>query len=111
MRTVNYALVGSKVKAKRLKLGITQEKLAELCLISVSYVAHIERGTRNLSLDTAVRIASALNMSLDYLLLDELHTSNRILDSLGTELERCSEPQIEKFLQLSRVLLENIDKL
>lgn len=111
MRTVNYTLVGQKIRDKRLKLGITQEKLAEMCLISVSYVAHIERGTRNLSLDTAVRISTVLDISLDYLILDELRDNNRIMDSLETELKKCSPKQIDTFLKISRVLIQNIDEL
>ena len=67
MQTVNYTLVGQKIKDKRLKLGITQEQLAEKCDISVSYIAHIERGTKSLSLETAVKVSNALNVSLDYL--------------------------------------------
>ncbi|MBQ7003467.1 MAG: helix-turn-helix transcriptional regulator [Oscillospiraceae bacterium] len=111
MKTVNYQLVGQKIRDKRMKLGITQEKLAELCLISVSYVAHIERGTRSLSLDTAVRVANALDMSLDFLLLDEIHSHSRMIDSLQTELDRCTPEQIEKFVRLSRVLIANIDEI
>ncbi len=111
MKTVNYQLVGQKIRDKRMKLGITQEKLAELCLISVSYVAHIERGTRSLSLDTAVRVANALDMSLDFLLLDEIHSHSRMIDSLQTELDRCTPEQIEKFVRLSKVLIANIDEI
>lgn len=111
MKTVNYQLVGQKIRDKRMKLGITQEKLAELCLISVSYVAHIERGTRSISLDTAVRVANALDMSLDFLLLDEIHSHSRMIDSLQTELDRCTPEQIEKFVRLSRVLIANIDEI
>ncbi len=111
MKTVNYQLVGQKIRDKRMKLGITQEKLAEQCLISVSYVAHIERGTRSLSLDTAVRVANALDMSLDFLLLDEIHSHSRMIDSLQTELDRCTPEQIEKFVRLSKVLIANIDEI
>lgn len=111
MRKVNYTLVGRKIKDKRLKMGITQEKLAEMCFISVSYVAHIERGTRNLSLDTAVRISTVLDISLDYLILDELHDNNRIMDSLETELEKCSLKQVDAFLRISRILIQNIEEL
>lgn len=43
MLTIDYYLVGEKIKEKRLKLGMTREQFAEKCDISVSYIAHIER--------------------------------------------------------------------
>ena len=46
MLNVDYYLVGSKIKEKRKSKGLTQEQLAEQCDISVSYIAHIERGTK-----------------------------------------------------------------
>lgn len=111
MQTVNYTLVGQKIKDKRLKLGITQEQLAEKCDISVSYIAHIERGTKSLSLETAVKVSNALNVSLDYLLIDEIHDNSRIIEALESELDRCTPKQIDKFIKLSRVLIQNIDEI
>lgn len=111
MQTVNYTLVGQKIKDKRLKLGITQEQLAEKCDISVSYIAHIERGTKSLSLETAVKVSNALNVSLDYLLIDEIRDNSRIIEALESELDQCTPKQIDKFIKLSRVLIQNIDEI
>lgn len=111
MQTVDYTLVGRKIKEKRLKCGMTQEQLAERCDISVSYVAHIERGTKSLSLETAVRISNVLQISLDALLLDEIREPARIFDALDDELRQCSPEQTERFLRLARLLIHHIDEL
>lgn len=111
MKFIDYSLIGNKIKERRLKLGITQEQLAEQCNISVSYVAHIERGSRRLSLDTAVIISNVLDISLDYLLLDELSSENRMIKSLETQLSRCTPKQIERFLKISQVLISHIDEI
>ena len=87
MQTVDYTLVGEKIKSRRLKIGLTQEKLAEICDISVSYIAHIERGTKSLSLETAVKISNALDISLDYLLINEINNNSRIIKALESELD------------------------
>lgn len=111
MQTVDYTLVGEKIKSRRLKIGLTQEKLTEICDISVSYIAHIERGTKSLSLETAVKISNALDISLDYLLINEINNNSRIIKALESELDKCTSKQIDKFIRLSRVIIENIDEI
>lgn len=98
-------------EAGRLKIGLTQEKLAEICDVSVSYIAHIERGTKSLSLETAVKISNALDISLDYLLINEINNNSRIIKALESELDKCTSKQIDKFIRLSRVIIENIDEI
>ncbi|MGN0576146.1 MAG: helix-turn-helix domain-containing protein [Ruminococcus sp.] len=111
MQTVNYTIVGKKIKENRLKLKITQEQLAEKCDVSVSYIAHIERGTKSLSLETAVKVSNALNVSLDYLLIDEIHNNDRIIEAIEAELSKCTPTQIDKFIRIARVLIKNIDEI
>lgn len=65
---MNYALMGQKIKLNRKKDGYTQDQLAELVGISASFMGHIERGTRVMSLDTLWRLCVVLNMSADVLL-------------------------------------------
>lgn len=52
---------------------LSQEKMAELCGISSRYYQE-ERGKKIPRLDTAVRIFSALGLSLDLLLVSDLPT-------------------------------------
>ena len=70
MNNINYVNLGEKIKSTRKERGYTQEKLAEICDISTGFLGHIERGTRKLSLDTLFCIATVLNVSIDYLLID-----------------------------------------
>ncbi len=69
---MDYAALGKRIKAQRKLLGMTQEELAELAGISCSFMGHIERGTRKLSVDSLVKIADALRLSCDMLLQDSL---------------------------------------
>ena len=43
-------------------------QLAEAADLSVSYISHVERGKKRVSLDALVRIAQALEVTLDQLL-------------------------------------------
>lgn len=55
---------GTAVRARRKGLGISQEELADRAGLHRTYVADVERGARNLSLESIVRLAQALETSL-----------------------------------------------
>nr|WP_240460744.1 helix-turn-helix transcriptional regulator [Fictibacillus barbaricus] len=52
-----------KVKLIRKSLNLTQEELAERAHFQASYLAGIERGERNITLETLEKIANALEIS------------------------------------------------
>lgn len=54
---------GISLKAWRKRLGLSQEELAERADLHRTYVSDVERGSRNLSLESITRIAQALNIS------------------------------------------------
>lgn len=62
--------LGKRIRDERSKTGLTQEKLAELAEVSAAYMGRIERGERNITVKTLVKIANALGTTVDYLLID-----------------------------------------
>ena len=56
--------IGLKIKLLRNKLGISQEKLAELASLNKNSLGAIERGTSSAGIDTLERIAKALGIEL-----------------------------------------------
>lgn len=63
------AVVGENVRRLRLERGLTQEQLAFEAEIDLTYLGGIERGKRNPSLLVTVRIAGALGVSPEVLLI------------------------------------------
>lgn len=57
------AQFGANVRARRLELGWTQERLADAVGLHFTYISSVERGERNVSLRTIVRLAAALRTS------------------------------------------------
>ena len=51
------------IKEKRERLGISQKELAEKVGISQSFLCDIEQGRSKPSIDTAIKIAQALNVA------------------------------------------------
>ncbi|SKC87821.1 helix-turn-helix domain-containing protein [Maledivibacter halophilus] len=60
--------LGKRIREERLRLGLTQEDLAEYSNISLTYMGRVERGERNMTVKTLVNIANALGVTIDYLL-------------------------------------------
>jgi len=56
------------LRTARLRKGLSQEELADLCGLHRTYVGSIERGERNISIDNMERLAASLDIKLTELL-------------------------------------------
>lgn len=69
--------IGRKIKEQRVKKNISQEELAEIVDVTPSYISNLERGNRLASLKTTLDIVNALDMSFDYLMLENMKNSSK----------------------------------
>ena len=67
-----YIDLGRRIRQQRILASMTQECLAEYAGISLSFLGHIEHGTRKASIETLVKISNALGISPTMLLQDSL---------------------------------------
>ena len=59
--------IGSRIKAIRKAKGYTQEQLAELAGCHPTYIGQIERGEKNATIESILKITKALKISLSQL--------------------------------------------
>ena len=111
MHTIDYVEIGRKIRQARIELGLSQEKLAEQCSISTSFLGHIERGTRKMSLETMIALCSVLHISTDYLLMDELPDSDTVLTSLLESVKKSGTVQYQKYIYIIKVLAKIANEL
>jgi len=65
MRKIDLkSLLGTAIRTKRNDLGISQEELADRAGLHRTYISDIERGARNLSLESIDKLAQALHISI-----------------------------------------------
>ena len=104
---INYQELGLRIKNTRLKNGLTQEQLADKVGCNTSHISNIENNYTKLSLNVLLTIANALNVTIDYLLSNQLNTSS---DALNTEivnrLSLCNNKQKEQILQIIDILIK-----
>jgi len=65
-------MLGDKVKMLRNEMKITQQKLAEIIGVSQSTIGMIEGNNQGASNDTLIKLANALNTTVDFLLSDDI---------------------------------------
>lgn len=105
---MDYKELGKRIRAERIKLNLTQEKLAEKIEISESFLGHIERGDRKLSLETLIKISQTLNISIDYLLLGTMkQPPDTFLIEIINMLDKMDKEQSSMLLKMIKVLADN----
>jgi CheY-like chemotaxis protein/DNA-binding XRE family transcriptional regulator len=62
---------GTSVRAWRTRLGISQEELGERAGLHRTYISDVERGARNVSLESIEKLARALQVTVSKLLTEE----------------------------------------
>jgi hypothetical protein len=93
---VNYREIGIRIQKYRLENGLSQDKLADRVNSSQTYISEVEAGKHRLSLDTAVAIAKALDISVDRLLADYQDSSNEsTLQDILNSIRGMSPKQLE----------------
>ena len=75
MTTIDYHIIGAKIRELRLERNMTQAALAEAADLSIPYLSHIERAMKKPSLKSLVQISNALGVTLDCVL-----TGNQVAD-------------------------------
>lgn len=99
--------MGDRMKSKRLQLGYTQERVAELTDISFSTYSKIENAIQSPSLDTLIRISIVLDISMDYLIFRNENIKKDIDDfsDIITLLQNADFKQVQYVYELLSQLL------
>ena len=56
--------LGEKIRAERMRKGISQEQFGEIAKVHRTYVGMIERGEKNITLQNLVKFAKALGLQV-----------------------------------------------
>lgn len=98
---------GFKIREIRIMQNMTQQELADRCDLSLPFINLIENNKRMVSLETLIKILSALNISLSDF-FKEYSIDNEALSSL-IQLLQSSENQ-EEYIKMFTKILEYAKK-
>ncbi|MDA5109484.1 helix-turn-helix transcriptional regulator [Brevibacillus thermoruber] len=111
-------IVGNQIRKIRKLKGMTQERLAERSGLSFSYISDVERGTRNISLESLGKIISALGVKPAQLFedIEELpmhYGSDNIrtkIEGLNAMLSQRHADEVDFVIKVAREFLNTIDR-
>ena len=63
-------LLGRRIREERIRIGLTQEQIAEKINVSTTYVGFIERGMRSVTLEKLILLSECFQLPIDALLHD-----------------------------------------
>jgi transcriptional regulator with XRE-family HTH domain len=105
MYNIDYKELGKRIRTERRRQDLTQEKLAEMAGISDSFMGHIERGGRTLSIETLAKISNSLNLSIEFIICGEFNYQPDMLPAeINEALNRMSGSQRKVFLNIMKTL-------
>lgn len=108
VNVLNYELLGKQIRKQRKEKKYTLEQLAEKLDVSTTFIGQIERAKGIPSLETLVKIANVLEISIDSLLFGDLNnkSGNNHFVKKVTELTQTFTPK-EKELLLKNIEIIN----
>ncbi|KYG28133.1 helix-turn-helix domain-containing protein [Alkalihalobacillus trypoxylicola] len=105
-----YEKIGNKIKETREKRGKNQHWLADQLSVSVSYVSHLERGKRKISIELLEQLADIFNVDLTHFLTEEdavfLSNEEKAYLSFGQKMKEqgIDIKDVEKWVQIAKQL-------
>ncbi len=79
--TVNFVIIGKRIRELRKRCSLSQAQLAEKADLSTQYVSQIETAKKHVSLNALVKIANVLDVSLDAILLENQKSARHAYQS------------------------------
>ena len=105
--------VGDQVRLLRKAQGISQETLAELSGLHVSFISYVETGKTNASIANLYSIANALNVPIGELFRLPSGKGNKTLDTETSEifgkLRGLDKQKQESFLKAAKCFLTGLE--
>lgn len=87
---IDYNRIGTRICELRKAKKLTQYRLAELADVTYSYISFIETGRKKPSLESLVKIATALEVTLDRILLgNQINDIKDYLPELQSLMKDC----------------------
>ncbi len=106
---MDYVLLGQKIRAARISTGLSQEQLAEMVGLTSQHISHTEVASTKISLPSLIKIANALNTSVDRLLSDSVHDSKSyLMDDIQAVFSDCDPDEMYVMLEAANAVKKSI---
>lgn len=106
---LDYKAIGKRIKVARIRMEITQEQLADMVSVSPTHLSNIETGSTRVSLTTIVKVANALNVTVDDLLCDNLVKARPQFErDMQSLLDDCNDHEVRIAYKVAKAAVEAV---
>lgn len=107
--SMDKVALGRKIRDARIKKGYTQQTLSEKADIGEMYLSEIERGIKMPSMNLFIKLITALDISADYVLRDEVPTGKEyVYDEITQKLEGLTPRQRKAAADILDAYIKNL---
>ncbi len=113
-KKLDFGALGRKIKQCRMEKGYSAEKLSEVAGVSKSHINNIESANSRASAEVLVRIANALDTSVDVLLSDSLRGKALQMARIREYqqmLEDCTESEAKVIVDMVKALRKSLRQM
>lgn len=108
--SLDYSIIGERLKKARINKGLTQEKLAEEIDVSVAFLSRVERGDTKINLSRLNQLCELLEVTKGYVLDGSSSTSKNYLNEDFSNLLKSCPPDKQKLIYDVTKVIANSDK-
>lgn len=115
MVDISCTSIGGRIRAIREERGYTREQLAEYAEVSTDFLWQVETGRSSLNAQNLGKIATALDISTDYLVFGKMPYKenakvNTMLSALPDEVQKQVEKMITVFVDTLRISTKKLSE-
>ena len=115
MVDISCTSIGGRIRAIREERGYTREQLAEYAECSTDFLWQVETGRSSLNAQNLGKIATALDISTDYLVFGKMPYKenakvNTMLSALPDEVQKQVEEMITVFVDTLRISTKKLSE-
>lgn len=107
--TVDYEVIGKRIKKERLKQHLTQEEMAYKIRTSVAFYSRLETGKSHINLKRLVQISDLFGIPAGYFLAGSSENAEGYLnDEFKEILNKCSPKQQKFIYEMAELVLKKL---
>ncbi|MFR5709039.1 helix-turn-helix domain-containing protein [Faecalitalea cylindroides] len=105
---IDYKLIGTRIKNRRLELNLTQNQLSQKANISITYVSKIEHGHVTPTLETYALLAEILQTDLSKLITGSSKISKNYINHELLEIcKKATNKQLSLIIKIAETIIND----
>ena len=104
--SLDYTIIGERLKKARLAKKLTQEQLAEKLEVSVAFLSRAERGNVKINLSRITQLCDLLDTSISDILTGTVSNSKDYLtEDFSNLLKNCPSEKLKLIYDIAKVII------